>query len=105
MTLEVTDSNIDGVLKTNIVVLDFWAQWCGPCRVVGPIIDELTLDNKSDENVAIGKVNVDKNPELATSYGVKSIPVVIYFKDGKEVDRLIGLKSKTVYQDKINSLK
>ncbi len=105
MALEVTDSNIDEVLQSEITVLDFWAQWCGPCRMVGPIIEELAMDNDSDEGVAIGKVNVDENPRAAASYGIRSIPAVIYFRDGQEVDRIMGARPKAVYQDKINSLK
>jgi thioredoxin 1 len=105
MALEVTDSNLDETLQTEITVLDFWAQWCGPCRMVGPVIEELANDNKDDEGVAIGKVDVDQNPEAAVRFGIRSIPAVIYFRDGQEVDRIMGANPKSVYQDKINSLK
>jgi len=105
MALEVTDSNIGEVLESEITVLDFWAQWCGPCRMVGPIIEELATDNESDDSVSVGKVDVDKNPRAAATYGIRSIPAVIYFKDGKEVDRIMGARPKSDYQDRINSLK
>jgi len=105
MALEVTDSNLDEILETEITVLDFWAQWCGPCRMVGPVIGELAHDNEDDEGVAVGKVNVDENPEAAVRFGIRSIPAVIYFRDGQEVDRVMGANPKSIYQDKINSLK
>ena len=74
--------------KENVLV-DFYADWCGPCRMLGPILDELSKDYK------IYKINVDKDSELAQSYGIMSIPCMIVFKDGKEVERLIGLHSKS----------
>ena len=105
MALEVTDSNIDETLQSEITVLDFWAQWCGPCRMVGPIIEELANDNDGDDGVTVGKVNVDENPRAAATYGIRSIPAVIFFRDGQEVERIMGARPKTAYQDKINSLK
>lgn len=105
MALEVTDSNIDETIQSEITVLDFWAQWCGPCRMVGPIIDELSTDNEGDDGVTVGKVNVDENPRAAATYGIRSIPAVIFFRDGQEVDRIMGARPKSAYQDKINSLK
>lgn len=105
MALEVTDSNIDETIQSEITVLDFWAQWCGPCRMVGPVIEELAIDNEGDDSVAIGKVNVDENPRAAATYGIRSIPAVIFFRDGQEVDRMMGARPKNAYQDKINSLK
>ena len=71
------------------VLVDFYADWCGPCRMLGPILDELSNDHK------VFKINVDNEPELAQSYGIMSIPCMIVFKDGKEVNRLIGLHSKS----------
>lgn len=102
MALEITDSNIVEVLEQEITVIDFWAEWCGPCRMVGPVIEELAEDNP---NIAIGKVNVDENPKSAADFGIRSIPAVLFFKNGELVDKLIGANPKSAYQDKINALK
>jgi len=105
MAIEVTDSNINESLKSKITVLDFWAAWCGPCRMVGPIIEELSNDNEVDKDITVGKIDVDSNPKSAVKFNIRSIPAVIYFKDGVEVDRIMGARPKSDYQDKINSLK
>jgi thioredoxin 1 len=103
MALTITDGNITETLENNkITVLDFWAPWCGPCRMLGPIIDELASAN---EDVAIGKLNVDENSNTATQYGVRGIPTIIFFKDGKEVDKIVGVKSLADIQARINTLK
>lgn len=103
MALEITNKNIADILTTNkITVIDFWAPWCGPCKMLGEIISGLALDNV---DVAIGKVNVDENSEIAVKYSIKAIPTVIFFKNGEEVDKIIGIKSKSEFQEKINSLK
>lgn len=103
MVLEVTDDNLSSVLTDNqLTVLDFWAEWCAPCRMLSPIIDEVSegLDGK----VKIGKVNVDINPEAAAKYGIKNIPTVLFLKEGKVVDKFVGLQSKTQILEKINNL-
>jgi thioredoxin 1 len=102
MALEVTDDNLEEVLESEITVLDFWAGWCGPCRMVGPVIDQLAEENPE---VPVGKVNVDENPRAAAEFGIRNIPAVLFFKDGKVVDRLLGAQSKGAYQSKIDSLK
>ena len=103
MALEVTDGNIEEVLtENNIIILDFWAPWCGPCRMLGPIIDELSDDNA---DIVIGKINVDENRETALKYSVRSIPMVLFIKDGEIVDKFVGAKSKTDIQNKIDELK
>ena len=103
MAKEITDENIEEILKENeITVIDFWAEWCGPCRMVGPIIEELSKDN---EDVTIGKVNVDGNRDASSAYGVRSIPTIIFFKDGKEVDRVVGMQTQEMLQLKIEGLK
>jgi len=103
MAIEVTDANIKEVLTQNeITVVDFWAPWCGPCRMLGPIIEELAASN---EGITIGKVNVDENSASAVEYGVRGIPTVIFFKNGEVVDKIVGVKSKADLQAKIDSLK
>lgn len=103
MALEITDSNIASILAANkITVIDFWAPWCGPCRMVGPIIEELSNENT---DIAICKINVDENNLSPLEYGVRGIPTIIFFKDGVVVDKIIGVKSKVEFQAKIDSLK
>tara|TARA_B100000003_G_scaffold179835_1_gene170716 strand:+ start:852 stop:1169 length:318 start_codon:yes stop_codon:yes gene_type:complete len=103
MALEITDSSFDDiVLKSDKPVLvDFWAAWCGPCRMVGPIIDELS--SEYDGKAVVGKVDVDSNQEFAAKYGVRNIPTVLLFKDGELVDRKVGVSPKQVYADAIES--
>lgn len=86
-----------------LVVVDFRAEWCGPCRMIGPIMEELANDNEA-KGVKIAKVNVEENPELAWTFQVSSIPVVFFMKNGQPVDTLVGANPKSVYQDKIEEL-
>jgi thioredoxin 1 len=104
MAFEFTDSNFkDTALKTGTVsVVDFWAEWCGPCRMITPIIEELAKDY--DGKVTVGKLNVDSNPEVASKYGVRSIPTILFLKDGEVVDKQVGVTSKKVLADKIEAL-
>lgn len=105
MALEVTDTNIAEVLsEKEVTVLDFWAPWCGPCRMLTPIIDEMANDNQNSEKVNIGKVNVDENVDTAVKYGIRGIPTILFIKDGNVVDRMTGLKTKIEIQEKIDSL-
>jgi len=106
MAVEVTTENFEKVLKEkNITVLDFWAPWCGPCKTLGPVIDSLYEDNK-EKNVTIGKINVDENGTIAAKYGIRSIPTIIFLKDGVEVDgtKIVGHKSKGEFQSVIDGL-
>ncbi len=104
MALEINEKNVDETLESKkVTVLDFWAEWCGPCRVLGPIIDDLANDNL-DKDVSIGKVNVDGSRDLAIKYGVRGITTVIIFKDGKEESRNVGIMSKDSYQKIVNDL-
>tara|TARA_R110000803_G_scaffold9988_2_gene31001 strand:- start:110 stop:430 length:321 start_codon:yes stop_codon:yes gene_type:complete len=86
--IKVTDNELKGFLKNNgVSVLQFSAPWCGPCRVVGPIVDELAATN---EDIQVGKVNIDENGITAAAYGIRSIPTIIFFKDGEKVHQVSG---------------
>ena len=104
MAIEITDSNFEEkVLKSSKpVMVDFWAPWCGPCRMVGPIMDEIS-DEYADTAV-VGKVDVDSNQEFAAKYGVRNIPTVLFFKNGEVVNRQVGVASKATYAEAIDSL-
>ena len=100
---KLTDSNFEEiVLKSDKPVLvDFWAEWCGPCRMVGPVIDELSKDFEG--KAIIGKLDVDSNQISAAKYGVRSIPTVLLFKDGEMISKQVGVAPKQTYEDAINS--
>ena len=102
-TVNVTDENFESeVIKAEKpVIVDFWAEWCGPCRMVGPIIDELSKDFEG--KAVVGKIDVDANQEFAAKYGVRNIPTVLLFKDGELVSRQVGVAPKKTYEDAINA--
>ncbi|MCI6213565.1 thioredoxin [Bacteroides heparinolyticus] len=103
MALVITDSNYQEILaEGKPVVIDFWAPWCGPCKVVGPIIDELATEY--DGKVVVGKCDVDESGDVAAEYGIRNIPTVLFFKDGKLVDKQVGSAQKSVYVAKIDAL-
>lgn len=104
MALEITDATFDEVvLKSDKpVVVDFWAAWCGPCRMVGPIIDEVSTEYEG--KAVVGKVDVDANQEYAAKYGVRNIPTVLVFKDGEIVNRQVGVSPKKTYTDAIDAV-
>ena len=105
MALEITDADIAIALsEKELTVLDFWAPWCAPCRMLSPIIDELSKDNENNEKINIAKVNVDENKASAVKYGIRGITTVLFIKGGNVVDRVSGLKSKAELQEKINAL-
>ena len=104
MALEITDATFESVvLNTDKpVVVDFWAAWCGPCRMVGPVIEELSKDY--DGRAVVGKVDVDSNQEFAAKYGVRNIPTVLVFKNGEVVTRQVGVAPKAVYAEAVDAL-
>ena len=104
MALEITDSNFEEtVLKSDKPVLvDFWAAWCGPCRMVGPIIDELSEEYEG--KAIVGKVDIDSNQQYAAQFGVRNIPTVLVFKNGELVDRKVGVSSKNDYAQALDNL-
>ncbi|QED38774.1 thioredoxin [Antarcticibacterium arcticum] len=104
MALEITDANFEEtVLKSDKpVMVDFWAAWCGPCRMVGPIIDDISKDY--DGKAVVGKLDVDANQEFAAKYGVRNIPTVLIFQNGEVVGRQVGVAPKTTYAEALDAL-
>ena len=102
MALEFTDSNFEElVLKSDKpVMVDFWAEWCGPCRMVGPVVQELATEYEG--KAVIGKVNVDTNPQTAMKYGIRSIPTILFIKNGQVVDRSVGAVPKAQLSQKLD---
>ncbi|MFD2568673.1 thioredoxin [Pseudotenacibaculum haliotis] len=102
MALEITDATFEEVVLNSDkpVLVDFWAAWCGPCRMLAPIVDELSNDYEG--KAVIGKVDVDANQQFAAKYGVRNIPTVLIFKGGELVDKQVGVAPKSVYEQKIN---
>ncbi len=103
MALELKDGNIKEIMNSGKpVVVEFWAEWCGPCRMVGPIVEELAKE--FDGQVVIGKMDVDENVETPNEYGIRNIPTILFFKDGQVVDKQIGATQKAVLAAKIQAL-
>ena len=104
MALEFTDANFEEVALNSDkpVMIDFWAEWCGPCRMVDPIVKEMATEY--DGKAVIGKVNVDENPEVSARFGIRNIPTIIFLKGGEMVDKSVGAVPKNVLTDKIDAL-
>ena len=101
-TLELTDANFDETLKSDKPVLvDFWAEWCGPCKMIGPLVEELAGDFEG--RAVIAKLNVDENPLVTARFGVRSIPTLLVFKNGQIVDKQVGAVPKSVLSQKIEA--
>ena len=105
MAKEFNDANFktDVLESDKLSVIDFWAEWCGPCRAIGPVIEELAKEYEGSVN--IGKVNVDNNPQVSTNYGITSIPAILFVKNGEVVDKLVGAQPKANFIKKIEAHK
>jgi thioredoxin 1 len=104
MALEITDGNFEEVVMKSDkpVVVDFWAAWCGPCRMVGPIIEEMA--NEYGDKAVIGKVDVDHNPGVSAQFGIRNIPTILFIKNGEIVDKLVGAAPKATFTAKLDAI-
>ena len=103
MALEITDGNVKELLASGKpLVIDFWAPWCGPCKMVGPVIDELAAEY--DGQINIGKLNVDDNSDTPEEFGIRNIPTILFFKDGQLVDKQVGAVQKAALKAKLEGL-
>ena len=101
--MEITDANIAGLMaEGKPMILDFWATWCGPCQMVGPMIDELA--EEFNGKIIVGKVNVDENSDLPSQYGIRNIPTILFPKGGELVSKLVGAQSKAKLQEEAQKL-
>ncbi|GAD19136.1 thioredoxin [Helicobacter fennelliae] len=100
--IELTKDNFEQTTQKGVAVVDFWAPWCGPCKMLAPVIDELA--SEFEGKAAICKVNTDEQQDLSAQYGIRSIPTILFMKDGQVVDQVIGATGKNVLADKINAL-
>jgi thioredoxin 1 len=103
MAKEFNDANFqaDVLASDKLTLVDFWAEWCGPCRAIGPVIEELSKEY--DGKINVGKVNVDNNPQVSMSYGITSIPAILFIKNGQVVDKLVGAQPKGNFVKKIEA--
>ena len=102
MALELNENNFAEAVKKGVSVVDFWAPWCGPCKMMAPVVDKIALNNP---DLIVAKVNVDESPQLATRYNVMSIPTIIILKDGEPADQTIGVVAEKVIMEKVGALK
>ena len=103
MATEFNQASLNEAIESGKPVLvDFWAEWCGPCRMVAPIVSELS--GEYEGKAVIGKVNVDENREVAAQYGIRNIPTILFFKEGKVVDKIVGAAAKSAFAEKLDAL-
>lgn len=103
MEVQITSENFESLKNgQQPLVVDFWATWCGPCRMVGPIISELA--EQYDGKIVVGKCDVEENEDLAVDFGIRNIPTVLFFKNGEVVDKMVGAQSKAKFEEKFNAL-
>jgi len=103
MEVTITNENFESLKNgAQPLVVDFWATWCGPCRMVGPVISELAKEYEG--KITIGKCDVEENEDLAVEYGIRNIPTILFFKDGQVVDKLVGAQPKAKFQEKFDAL-
>ena len=100
--IECTSENFEKTIKEGVTLVDFWAPWCGPCRMIAPVIEELAEEYEGKANIC--KVNTDEQQDLAVKFGIRSIPTILFFKDGELVDQMIGAAGKNVFAEKLDSL-
>ncbi|MBA1438408.1 MAG: thioredoxin [Epsilonproteobacteria bacterium] len=100
--IELTGADFDATVAQGVALVDFWAPWCGPCRMIAPIIEELA--EEFDGKAKICKVNTDEEQDIAVKFGIRSIPTILFFKDGEMVEQMVGAASKQAFADKLNSL-
>ena len=101
--MQLTDNNFETevINSEKVVMVDFWAEWCGPCRMIGPVVEELAREY--DGKAVVGKLHVDENPQVSMNFGVRSIPTILFFKGGKLVDKQIGVVPKSILEQKLKS--
>jgi thioredoxin 1 len=100
--IELNNGNFEATIKEGVTMVDFWAPWCGPCRMIAPVIEELAVDFEGKANIC--KVNTDDEQDIAVKFGIRSIPTILFFKNGEMVDQMVGAASKDAFAQKINSL-
>ena len=100
--MELNEDNFSEQIESGkLVMVDFWAEWCGPCRMLGPIVESLAEEYQNDDRIVVSKINVDSSTELAQKFGIRNISTVVFFKDGEVVDKQVGVSSKETYSQMI----